>query len=160
MKINMFIDAPNLYTSLQKKYDDKAKLSYKAVREYVDGLGTVGVARVYISEMKNEAGMFRRALNAIGYEVVAKRPILVGRSVAGKELITTRGMFDVEMSVAAIVEESDLTIICSNSPQLLPALRWMITRQRVMLLAAGIPDVLRIEGVQNVEIPESMILRT
>jgi hypothetical protein len=151
----MFIDSTNIFNAMRQKYNPGAKLDYRAYRDYLKDLGDIQVARVFVSELKNEASKFKGSLNQLGYEVISKPPMVIARDGRG-DLIITRGMFNVELVVDILTSKPcDLTVIGTSDPQIIPVLAHIAGQ--VMILAAGIPDVLRAPGIEVVEIPESMI---
>ena len=154
-KVRLIVDTSSIFRPLAAKAGGGGKLNYTALHDYAKDFGELS-ATAFVSELRDEANRFIRALKGIGYTVITKSPRVYIRD--GIRHVSTANMFDVDIAIDLIEgTDTELYVVVTLSTFLLPALRIVRQRgQQVLLMCTGVPEEFR--DFSAIEIPASMLL--
>ena len=150
-RVGLFMDASNLYYCLNHKKHG-AKLDYKKYYDYCKDFGEITVAKVYGSQLNNNAVAFIHALQKIGYDTIFKEP----KEFSDK---TRKADWDVGMAVDMIVasEHLDRIILGSADSDMTSVVQHLKEKGiEVIVLASGVSMELKKCAV-CIEIADSLL---
>ncbi len=153
-KTGVYIDLSSLYYCVTQKFGHR-KINYKAVLDYIKGLGgEVVVCNAYGVHNNSEADAFIRRLETLGIATRYKAP----RTAGGKFWYRENWTVGIVVDMLTKLPELDRYIICSSEYGVADMVQTLMdNKKEVIELSINITDDIKRIVPRCIEIPESML---
>lgn len=157
IRIGIYVDTSNLYHKIQRRFGAGSKLDYEQYLGKCQGDDRfISETIAYGMQINNEASGFISCLKMAGFRVKFKPPRIM--TIGDREIKQCDWNVTIALDIVRVIDRLDVVVLGSSNTALVPLVRWIKERGvRVVILAAGVPNIFKEIADEVIEITEEYL---